>query len=418
MKCLLFTWKDIFNIDPETMPVTDSVIHTIPTYSHIRPWRSKDKVYTQKEVQWQRENIPRLLNAGVISYCDSPWSARIKHPVKKDGTLRMVNIFCPINEVTIKSNYPMKRIESIVNTLSQEKYKSGSKFQSDASNGYYAVPLWREHAYKTAFSCSLGQFCYNVMGQGLSGAPHTYSCLKDLAMGCIPAPNEEPSIQGETVVKAEDNMAESQSAMGGWGQGSVAYEYFLDDDYGVATDFKSLLWFLHELCLGAGTTGSSKWENSVDGLLGMLVCSMWVHTRCLGKPSTQGDHIFPVVCISSSGQPTMASHGQLNYNSCDTIRRNVRISCDDIAKKARNTRQTMWHAYNCTGRGCRWLCMCVPNAQDARGDAVCAPASRHQFVFLMYEDSFRILVVSSAVVSDGIIISRSVTQVGNLDMQG
>lgn len=98
----------------------------------------------------------------------------------------MVNIFCPINEATIKSNYPMKRIEPIVNALSQEKYRLGPKFQADASNGYYVVPLWREHAYKTAFSCSLGQFCYNVIGQGLSGAPHTYSRLKDLAMGCIP----------------------------------------------------------------------------------------------------------------------------------------------------------------------------------------------------------------------------------------
>ena len=152
--------------------------------------------------------------------------------MKKDRTLRIVNIFCPINVATIKSTYPMKRIEPIVNTLSQERYKFGPKFQSDASNGYYVVPLWKEHAYKTAFSCSLGQFCYNVMGQGLSGAPYTYSRLKDLAMGCVPATKEERSIQGV------NDRPEG---------GSVAYKYFLDDDYGTATDFMSLMWFLHEL---------------------------------------------------------------------------------------------------------------------------------------------------------------------------
>ena len=63
----------------------------------------------------------------------------------------------------------------MVNLLSQERCKDGPKFQADATNGYYTIPLWPGHAYKTAFSCSLSQYCYNVMGQGLSGAPHTYS---------------------------------------------------------------------------------------------------------------------------------------------------------------------------------------------------------------------------------------------------
>lgn len=230
VKRLLYTWKDLF--DPEVMPVTDLVIHTIPTYDHIRPVRMKDRLYSPKEIQWQRENIPKLLKTGVISYCDSPWSAGTKHPIKRDGGLRMVNIFCPINSATIKSNYPMKRIEPVVNLLSQEKYKRGPKFQADATNEYYAIPLWPEHAYKTAFSCSLGQFCYNVMGQGLSGAPHTYSRMKDIAMGSIPEPEAEDTMHGET------RMGETE--------GEVAFEYFMDDDFGAATDFRTLYLFLHE----------------------------------------------------------------------------------------------------------------------------------------------------------------------------
>lgn len=225
---LLRTWSDLFVDDPVVMPVTDLVIHTIPTYGHIKPHRAKEKLYTPREVKWQQENIPRLLKAGVISYCDSPWSAQTKHPVKKDGTLRMVNIFCPVNAATIKSNYPMRRIEPILNSLSQYRYQAGPKFQADAVNGYYAVPLWPEHAYKTAFSCTMGQFCYNVMGQGLTGAPHTYSRLKDIAMGYVPAPCEEEPIHGET------------------NGGMVSYEYFLDDDYGAAVDFETLFKFLHE----------------------------------------------------------------------------------------------------------------------------------------------------------------------------
>ena len=147
-----------------------------------------------------------MLAAEVISYCASPWSAQTKHPPTKDGTLRMVNIFCPVNRVTIKSNYPMRRIEPILNLLSQDKYLKGPKFQVDTVNGYYAVPIWLTHAYKTAFSCSMGQFCYNVMGQGLSGAPHTYSRLKNIAIGIIPAPDAKLSILGEGVYRVWKNM--------------------------------------------------------------------------------------------------------------------------------------------------------------------------------------------------------------------
>ena len=218
------------------MPTTDLVMHTIPTYSDARPVRTKEIVYSQKEIQWQRENISKLLAAGVISYCDtSPWSAQTKHPPKKDGTLRMVNIFCPVNRVTIKSNYPMRRIEPILNLLSQDKYLRGPKFQADAVNGYYTVPMWPTHAYKTAFSCSMGQFCYNVIGQGLSGAPHTYSRLKDIAMGIILAPNAEPSILGEGV----------SPSMGREGHGDVGFAYFMDNDYGAAETVEGMIAFLH-----------------------------------------------------------------------------------------------------------------------------------------------------------------------------
>ncbi|RPB26622.1 hypothetical protein L211DRAFT_847248 [Terfezia boudieri ATCC MYA-4762] len=46
-------------------------------------------------------------------------------------------------------------------------------------------------------------------------------------------------------------------------------------------------------------------------------------------------------CEWAAGQPTMAPRGQVQYNR-DVIHRNVRILYDDIAKKGRNSRQSMW----------------------------------------------------------------------------
>lgn len=56
-------------------------------------------------------------------------------------------------------------------------------------------------------------------------------------MGFIPEPGAEDAIQGETIFGPECGTTDEVN--------SVAYEYFMDDDYGVATGFPSLYWFLH-----------------------------------------------------------------------------------------------------------------------------------------------------------------------------
>ena len=163
------------------MPTTDLVMLTIPTYNNARPVRTKEIIYLQREIQWQRENIPKLLKAGVISYCDSPLSAQTKHPLKKDGNLRLVTILCPINRATIKSNYPIKRIQPILNMLSQEEYRRGPKSQA-AMNGYYRT-AWRQY----------GTVLLHYDGSSKGYREHLIPIrLKDIAMGIIPEPNAEP----------------------------------------------------------------------------------------------------------------------------------------------------------------------------------------------------------------------------------
>jgi hypothetical protein len=56
--------------------------------------------------------------------------------------------------------------------------------------------MYRPHAFKTAYSTIFGQLCYLKMGQVLSGAPHTYARVKDIALGPVPGPNSEDAISG------------------------------------------------------------------------------------------------------------------------------------------------------------------------------------------------------------------------------
>lgn len=119
---LLFTWRDLLVEDVRDMPITSFIEHRIPTYPRSVPRISKLPLYTPKEIQWMEDNIPKIEQAGIIERCQSPWSAKTKFPVKQDGvSLRMVHQFIAINAATVKMNYPMRRIEPILNRLSQQR---------------------------------------------------------------------------------------------------------------------------------------------------------------------------------------------------------------------------------------------------------------------------------------------------------
>jgi hypothetical protein len=63
---------------------------------------------------------------------------------------------------------------------------------------------------------------------------------------------------------------------------------------------------------------------------------------CFG-PEEAGTSRWDAFCEWAAGQPTMAPRGQLTYHE-ESVRKNVRLLCDDVAKKARNSRQAMWEA--------------------------------------------------------------------------
>ena len=73
-----------------------------------------------------------MVASGIIDYSVSPWSHRTKFTPKKNGDLRMVHGFFPINAAMFNNSYPMRRIDPVLNNLTQEKYQV--YFQADAVN--------------------------------------------------------------------------------------------------------------------------------------------------------------------------------------------------------------------------------------------------------------------------------------------
>lgn len=122
---------------------------------------------------------------GTVTKCESLWAARTKFPQRENGKLEMVHACIPINAATIKSQYPMRRLEPMLREVSRDGMKYF--FTADAANGYL-VPLYVGHAFKTAFYAHDGQYCYLKIGQRLTGGQATCSRLKDIATDRVPVP--------------------------------------------------------------------------------------------------------------------------------------------------------------------------------------------------------------------------------------
>ena len=110
---LLLTWEDLFVEQVRKMPATgfDRALNSM-TGGPPRP--ATPSLYTTEEVNFQKDMLPQLTEASIVEQCVSPFCAKTKFVRKTSGWLRMVHPWFALNAMTIKSNYPMKRIEYIL----------------------------------------------------------------------------------------------------------------------------------------------------------------------------------------------------------------------------------------------------------------------------------------------------------------
>ena len=226
---LLYTWKDCFATSMRDVKPTDLIQHSIDLVPNAVPIVRKPKRYTVREKEFAAEIFPQMAEAEILIRGSSPWGAITKFPPKKKGSeqMRVVHDFIPVNSFTIKPVYPMHNIEEVLNTLIKPAFKVF--FSADATNGYWAVPIKPGDEFKAAILAPNGQWLYRRMGQGLKGAPHTYSQFTDLAFGPIPKTDTVPAFT--TLIKDH---------------GEAGFAPFMDDHLGAAKSFDAMYTFLHE----------------------------------------------------------------------------------------------------------------------------------------------------------------------------
>jgi len=125
----------------------------------------------------EQEQLDKFLEENLSSGCIRPLKFPMASPFffikKKDGSLRPVQDYQKLNEMTVKNKYPLPSIQELIDKL--KKSSIFTKF--DVRWGYNNVHLKEGDEWKAAFRTNQGLFELLVMFFGLTNSPSTFQMM-------------------------------------------------------------------------------------------------------------------------------------------------------------------------------------------------------------------------------------------------
>jgi hypothetical protein len=119
-----------------------------------------------------RNEVKRLLSAGVIREVTySEWLANTIMVKQANGKWRMCIDFTDLNKACPKDEFPLPRIDSLVDAAASLERMS----LLDCYSGYHQIWMKKEDEPKTSFITPSGTYCYLRMPEGLKNAGGSFS---------------------------------------------------------------------------------------------------------------------------------------------------------------------------------------------------------------------------------------------------
>jgi hypothetical protein len=177
---LLKEFADIFAWQYDDLKTFDIEViqHKIPLNKDTKPFRQKLRSFNPLLLPTMEREIKKLLDACIIIPLRySEWIVNLVSVRKKNGEMRLCIDFKNLNKCSRKDNYPLPKMEHILQKV------SGSKLMSfiDGFSGYNQIVVHPKDKEKTAFMTPWGTFMYENIPFGLMNAGVTFQRVMDIA---------------------------------------------------------------------------------------------------------------------------------------------------------------------------------------------------------------------------------------------
>jgi hypothetical protein len=165
----------------EATSPTQYAEHRIETGDHSPIANAPYRLSPIRKKQLEEE-IPKMLESGIIEECDSPWAAPVVMVPKPGGEVRVCIDYRQLNAITKHDHYPLPRIDDLLHAAKQTKCMS----TLDLRSGYWQIGVRKEDRDKTAFITPFGMYRFLRMSFGLRNAPATFQRLIDRVKNGLP----------------------------------------------------------------------------------------------------------------------------------------------------------------------------------------------------------------------------------------
>nr|ABB47124.1 retrotransposon protein, putative, Ty3-gypsy subclass [Oryza sativa Japonica Group] len=154
---------------------TDLIMHHLAVKPDAKPRKQKLRKMSADRQEAAKAEVQKLLKAGVIQEIDHPeWLANPVLVRKSNGKWRMCVDFTDLNKACPKDDFPLPRIDQLVDST------AGCELMSflDAYSGYHQIHMNPADIPKIAFITPFGTFCHLRMPFGLRNAGATFARLE------------------------------------------------------------------------------------------------------------------------------------------------------------------------------------------------------------------------------------------------
>jgi hypothetical protein len=186
----------------------------------FRPRKQRLRKMYEDKAEGARNEVKRLLSVGVIREVTYPeWLANTVMVKKANGKWRMCIDFTYLNKACPKDEFPLPRIDSLVDAAASSELMS----LLDCYSSYHQIWMKKEDEPKTSFITPSGTYCYLRMPEGLKNAGGSFSRMTAKVLHSQIGRNVQTYVDDIIVksTKQENHIADLQETFANFRQASL-----------------------------------------------------------------------------------------------------------------------------------------------------------------------------------------------------